>query len=142
MVRGSARAHCDSGYWPAKEGRTRFLSMRTLLRTPRLALSLSFSSALRIPDDTTPVYRAASPRRIRDFSPSVNRLSVSVRLEYHCLYKSDASSSFRRRAAPFLERTSVSYIQHCETFLHPCRGITLLSPVLNLLPRVTNLILV
>lgn len=28
MIRGSARVHCDSGYWPAEEGRTRFLSAR------------------------------------------------------------------------------------------------------------------
>lgn len=139
MVRGSARAHCDSGYWPVKEGRTRFLSARTLLRTrqPARSLSLSFLSALRIPDGGVP--RVASPRRIRDFPPSLNGESTGG---FGAIEVS--SGSTKRRVVPlsFLERTSVSYIQHYETFLRLCRGITLLSPVLNACPRVENLILV
>lgn len=119
MVRGSARAHCDSGYWPAKEGRTRFLSVCTLLRTPQLArfVGLLFPSpfCLLYEFQTVVVYRVSrrvvSPRRIHDFSPSANQLSVSMRFKYRCFYKTT-----RRVVLSFLERISVSYIRALRNF--------------------------
>lgn len=119
---------------PRKEGltscrRAPFCVLRSLVGS--LFLSPFFLSALRIPDGGVPRVLFArhiveKNTRFLSFGESTVRfVAIKVSLQ------SDASTAF-------LERTSVSYIQHRETFLHLCHGITLLSPELNSLPRVEN----
>lgn len=138
MVRGSARAHCDSGYWPAKEGRTRFLSARTLSRTSQarsLFPSLFFSFLFFF----RPLYDGGAPRRLARTSRPREEYAISLlRRVGSGAIKVSLSSGV---STAFLERTSVSYIQHCErlSFIRAAER-RYSPPVLNSLPRVENLI--
>jgi len=124
---------------PRKEGRTRFLSVCTLLRTPQLArfvgsfplLFVCSTNSRRCDGGVPRVISLVSPRRIHDFSPvsfgestvSFGAIQVSLRLP----------NNASRRFAVSRKDKCVLYLSIAKlSSVHAANDV--LSPVLNSLP--------